>query len=435
MPASTIPDIHDEQEHADVAAMLTGSGVSVRMLRLAGLAIVMTALVGCAVKGQGILWRADDIEKSKDPSLRLHFNGETVGYISPARVRMINEVKRTIEELSGVTYADLLVTSPREPNAFAGMRDGLPVVGITLGMIDLIGWDRDAYAAVLGHEYAHLVLKHGTARAGRSEAAVGARQALGIVLSVAGVPMGGTIADLGVTVVETAYSRDDEREADKLGFKYLVKGNFDPYGAVRLWEKMNNATGFSIPFLSTHPMTAERIEDMRKMAANTQAERPAVAAQASTDPIPQDTRNSTPPRIGAMSAIAPPSAGTPSTSVASGIQTFLGLTFLERPQGIVVSAVRQIDPKYRTTLADDDEVIACGVKRASNVTGGYADVRTLEEFGKECLSKYRDNVNSFYRDLGASDAKDTEASKPLLMLKVRRSGQEEYRSIRMAGGN
>jgi hypothetical protein len=100
-----------------------------------------------------------------------------------------------------------------------------------------------------------------------------------------------------------------------------------------------------------------------------------------------------------------------------------------------VSAVRQIDPKYRTTLADDDEVIACGVKRASNVTGGYADVRTLEEFGKECLSKYRDNVNSFYRDLGASDAKDTEASKPLLMLKVRRSGQEEYRSIRMAGGN
>src|SRR5690606_37900230 len=75
--------------------------------------------------------------------------------------------------------------------------------------------------------------------------------------------------------------RDEERDADREGFKYAVEAGYDPRGAVRLWEKMQaRSSGFAIPFLNTHPVTKERVETMKTLVATVSETLPAAVANA-----------------------------------------------------------------------------------------------------------------------------------------------------------
>jgi len=85
-------------------------------------------------------------------------------------------------------------------------------------------------------------------------------------LGAAGVPGAGYITGFGADLIEAAYSRDDEREADALGIDYMIANSFDPGAAVRLHEKMLKLNDrLRIPFLSSHPSSQERIESLKKL--------------------------------------------------------------------------------------------------------------------------------------------------------------------------
>lgn len=212
-----------------------------------------------------MLWKASDISNRSESHIRLTHNNETLATVETSTIRKLVETKERIEKVAGVGYAELVIATGDQPNAFAGNHPKLGrVVGINVGMLKLIGTDWDGYAAIIGHEYAHHALNHGEIRKEREDIRQGIATVLGIVLGAAGVPMGGTISDVGTTAVTTVYSRDEEREADRKGFEYMVQAGLDPQGAVRVWEKMNAAgTGALIPFLSTHPMSSERVNNMR----------------------------------------------------------------------------------------------------------------------------------------------------------------------------
>jgi hypothetical protein len=230
------------------------------------LILVVLFFGGCAHQDIGV-WRASDLENHAASTIRLEHQGQPVGYINRDKVKLVMEVKNRIQGVVPGVDADLLIATPKEPNAFASTHDGRPVVGITLGMLDLVGLDRDAYAALLGHEFAHLSLHHGETRAKRGAASFAVSEILGLVMSQV-VPMGGTLTSLAVTAIERTYTRDEERAADKTGFEYLVSAGFDSAGAIRLWEKMHAASsGLTIPFLATHPMSQERIDAMKALAS------------------------------------------------------------------------------------------------------------------------------------------------------------------------
>ncbi len=153
------------------------------------------------------------------------------------------------------------------PNAFATVRDGKPIIGLTLPMLNSIGLDKDALATTVGHELAHLKLKHGNIRKQREESAKGVSDALGMLLSIAGVPMGGTIASVGVGMVTTAYSRDEEREADVLGLQWATAAGYSACGSARTMRMLKNqGKAAPIPFLASHPGNDERIERANKTA-------------------------------------------------------------------------------------------------------------------------------------------------------------------------
>jgi len=239
---------------------------------------MLVLLGGCASR-QSLYWDAADLSRAPDSTVTLRNPGQAVGaVIQVARVRKAEEVKARIEEVARL-HARLVVAVDTAPNAFAAPGHP-PVVGITTGMLDLLGHDDDAYAALLGHEYGHLVLRHGEARAQREAPRTVGKAALGVILGAV-VPFGGALVDVGAAAVEAAFTRDEERDADREGFKYAVEAGYDPRGAVRLWEKMQaRSSGFAIPFLNTHPVTKERVETMKTLVATVSETLPAAVANA-----------------------------------------------------------------------------------------------------------------------------------------------------------
>lgn len=189
-----------------------------------------------------------------------------VAQLSPGRVKTIVDTWQKVK-VSSKLDADLGIAQTAQPNAFATHAKGRPVVILGLSFIDLLGDDVDAYATTMGHELAHIHFNHGAASKARNETAKGASQFLGALLNAAGVPLGGTIANLGVTAISTSYSRDQEREADSLGLDWSTGAGFDACGSARTMKALQIAGGGGgIPFLSSHPGHEERIDRASKRA-------------------------------------------------------------------------------------------------------------------------------------------------------------------------
>lgn len=174
------------------------------------------------------------------------------------------------------------------PNAFA-----LPAgqIFITTGILDL-GLDDDMLAAVLGHEIGHVINEHYL----KMERRATLMNVLGSLL-VVGVAIGESNSrrqapntaydprvgyDPGTDLVQGAaaaslvvnelllrsYSRDHEDEADKEGQRLAALAGYDPDGARRVWEKMNNRAPQlkEYGYWQTHPFGDERMRaaDARK---------------------------------------------------------------------------------------------------------------------------------------------------------------------------
>ena len=222
-------------------------------------------LVGCATQAP-LIWKANDIAALSASQIRLYrqSDGETIGTIQRDRAQRLLDIKNRISAVTGHN-ADLLIASGKDPNAFATYDKGAAIIGINLGMIDLLQNDDDAYAAILAHEFAHLTLGHGAIRQQREQLKQGASAMLGFILGAAGIPGGGMVVDVAAQAISTVYSRDEERDADLYGVDYMRRAGFDPKGAVRAWERMSQRSGISIPFLSTHPTSTERLETMKQL--------------------------------------------------------------------------------------------------------------------------------------------------------------------------
>lgn len=273
------------------------------MRQILCLVFVAISLYGCA-QPRMTYWDASRISAMSQPTVPLrNTKGEITTTVNRSLISELLGIFRKLERVAGLSGVQFVIADPKEPNAFA-THDQPPKIGLTVGMLNLVGRDYDAYAAILGHELAHLTLSHGTIRKERDDVAKGVNSIVGNVID-AFIPFGGLMTSLAVTAVTTVYSRDEERDADSKGMEYMVAAGFDPRGAVRLWSMMSSAnTGFSIPFLSTHPMSSERIENMENLATNTQ--KPNALKAEST--MPSSSNLAASQNAGVTPKVLPPSA-------------------------------------------------------------------------------------------------------------------------------
>ena len=123
-------------------------------------------------------------------------------------------------------------------------------------------------AAVLGHEIAHAVLRHGAESLSRTQiqeltVTVAAAAASTQVEDRESKVLVATLASLAADgFVRLPHSRFMELEADDIGTLYMARAGYDPRGAVSLWRKMATLKEGGGPpkFLSTHPADDKRIE-------------------------------------------------------------------------------------------------------------------------------------------------------------------------------
>ena len=162
--------------------------------------------------------------------------------------------------------SDLYIVEGDDPNAFATFVNGQRVIGINLGMVKLIGGDPNEYAALIGHEAAHWSKGHVDAGQTRTNTLNALGTLVGVGLSTAGVPAAGLISGVGVDLIDSSYNRDQEREADAQSIDYMLASNYDPRAALTLHEKfLKTDRGLRLPFLSSHPSSEERIENLKAL--------------------------------------------------------------------------------------------------------------------------------------------------------------------------
>ena len=168
---------------------------------------------------------------------------------------------------------NFFVVQDNSINAFA-MPGG--VVGVHTGLI-LASNSESELASVLGHEIGH-VTQHHLARmlAGQKGDTFKniAGMALAILVARANPQLAGgamtTASAIGVQS-QLDYTREHEREADRIGLQILDSGGFDvramPVFFTTLQRGTRFAEGGAPSFLRTHPLTSERIADVDNRVA------------------------------------------------------------------------------------------------------------------------------------------------------------------------
>ncbi len=174
----------------------------------------------------------------------------------------------------------ILLGRDRSVNAFA-----LPggYLGVHLGLIAVVNSDAEL-ASVLAHELSHVTQRH-IARSMDEQSkmtpwVIGSMILGAIAVSknpqaAQGLIVGGQAAALQS---QLSYTRDMEREADRVGFGVLSDAGFDPQGFVTMFNKLQQSAGLNdsgaYPYLRSHPLTTERIADMQaRLQLNAPSER------------------------------------------------------------------------------------------------------------------------------------------------------------------
>ena len=217
-----------------------------------------------------ITWDGDALAhnaQGRNPALGMQLldtNKNVFAQLTGAQILAISEAKNAISKQIGRSPS-LIFCSDRAPNAFAMNTPNGDVVGITLGLATMMNGDRDMAAFVIGHEYAHLVRGHVASAARRTALLNVLGEMAGAFLEykaatrthVQGAGM--QISVLGASLVSMKFDRDQEREADKFGFGYMVDAGFSPLGAIRLADLMQRqgAGGIGL-FFDNHPGWPER---------------------------------------------------------------------------------------------------------------------------------------------------------------------------------
>jgi len=185
----------------------------------------------------------------------------------PALNEMVRRVGQRIAAATGKTdyQWEFTVIESRQANAFC-----LPggKVAVYTGILPITR-DEAGLAAVLGHEIAHAIARHGAERVSQEllvQVGLAGTMAALSNRDPATVKNVSALLGAGASVgLLLPWGRSQESEADRLGLVYMAKAGYDPRAARDLWIRMAQASkGRARPpeFLSTHPSEETRIKQI-----------------------------------------------------------------------------------------------------------------------------------------------------------------------------
>jgi predicted Zn-dependent protease len=290
-------------------------------------------------------------------------------------------------------------------NAFA-----LPggVIGMNAGLM-LFASTESEMASVLGHEIAHVTQRH-LARKQELQSrnqwlSIAAMIMAGIAASKTKTP-GLVVAGAGAgATAELAYSRDFEREADRIGMQIMAKAQFDVQDMSRFFQTLGQQSRYNkdtpFAFLLTHPLTPERVAEAQNRALNY----PAVGAPSSLDFLLSKAK------LGVLAADTPISAvlqyqamDEPSDKLAAGV-FFYGYAYAQLAAG---------NPVEATTLMAKAQA---KLPKTRFLTTLAAEIEQASGRGDKALSIYQTALNSAPKD------------RPLILSEIRQLLMNQQKTL------
>ena len=211
---------------------------------------------------------ADQIMRSVMSSDEVISDPEITDYIQNLGMRLASNGPDKTQ------WFNFFVVRDNSINAFA-MPGG--VIGVHTGLI-VAATNESELAGVIGHEIGHVVQHH--------MARMMAQQKNDSLISLAGMALAILSARANPQLASAAmmtssastvqkqldYTRDHEREADRVGISILESAGYDTHGMASFFQIMQKGTryveGSAPTFLRTHPITSERIADVTARIAN-----------------------------------------------------------------------------------------------------------------------------------------------------------------------
>lgn len=210
--------------------------------------------------------RAEDSYLSDDESL---------DYLNRLGYRLVAAGKTQPYDFFFFPVRDKSLNAFALPGGFIAVHTGLVVAAD----------NESELAGVIGHEIGHVTQRHIARMIEQSQGSL-AMTVGSILLAILAARTGGSSGGNAAVAIamgtqaamiqnQLSYSRDAEREADRVGLSNLTNAGFNPKGMESFFSKLQQNNRYyesaSSAYLSTHPMTTERMSDMqnrtRSMAA------------------------------------------------------------------------------------------------------------------------------------------------------------------------
>jgi predicted Zn-dependent protease len=239
-------------------------------LVLAALLVIHT--VGCSVnpatgKSQlAMMSEAQEIETGRQADreisaeLGLYPDEDLQRYVSRVASQLAAKSERPALPWQFRVVDDPVVNAFALPGGF---------IYVTRGILAYFGSEAEL-AGVLGHEIGHVTARHSVEQMSKAQLA-GLGLGVAMIASETFRQFGG-LAQVGMGLLFLKFSRDDERQADDLGLRYMVRASYDPAEMPRTFQTLGRVSAASgagrVPtWLSTHPAPEDRFQRLSEEVA------------------------------------------------------------------------------------------------------------------------------------------------------------------------
>jgi predicted Zn-dependent protease len=190
-------------------------------------------------------------------------DAEATDYINSLGERLVSHSTDSRQNFDFFLILDQQINAFALPGAFVGVNSGLL----------LSAQSESEVASVLAHEIAHVTQRH-IARmlAQQKQTTITSLAALAVAILAArassqAAEAAAAFGTASVIQTQLNFTREHEREADRVGVQILEASGFDPHAMVTFFERLQRATrlyeGGAPSYLRTHPLTFERIADIQ----------------------------------------------------------------------------------------------------------------------------------------------------------------------------
>jgi beta-barrel assembly-enhancing protease len=188
---------------------------------------------------------------------------EVTDYINALGYRLVANAPNVEQQFEFFVIEDKTINAFALPGGFIGVHTGLIVAAQS----------ESELAAVLAHEIGHVSQRH-IARLFTQQKQAGMASLAALALAILAARSSPDLAQAAVAATQYAtyqtavnFTRDNEREADRVGVQILEKSGYDPHAMPAFLERLQRSYRLvetnAPSYARTHPLTYERIADVQ----------------------------------------------------------------------------------------------------------------------------------------------------------------------------